>query len=82
MATRRIKPRLDITVDRDVMEWVGAESEAQHLKPSQFVNRLLWAAKNREDQAVRTSVVQNVNGSRNHVGAHVKVSAKKGRVTT
>jgi hypothetical protein len=51
---KKYKQRLDITVDQDVKEWIESESEANHLKPSQFVNKLLWDALKSESEKRKT----------------------------
>jgi len=38
---KRIKPRLAITVDKEVVEWVEVQARSQHLKASQFLNQVL-----------------------------------------
>lgn len=46
----RKRPPLGITVDQDVKDWIIAESEKHRLKPSQFVNQLLAAEKDKQQE--------------------------------
>ena len=50
MKPRRIKPRVAVTVDADVAEWLRRESAKRRLKVSQYVNQLLGQAKAEDEK--------------------------------
>ena len=42
MPAKRNKPRLAVTVDKDVYDWVVEQARIKHLPVAQFVNQILW----------------------------------------
>lgn len=56
MTKRRHTPRISLTLDADVIEWIQREAAAHRISVSRVVTRLLAEAKDRaEGKAVRGS---------------------------